>query len=853
MDRCHKLTTTITISSTHKHSMQTKMKSNNRNQSCLQDRRRKRSGEPARARTVAVPTRKRIGSKRMSLSWSATALSLILAMQSNDSSTSTTCHAFAPSISSASSSTLAIDPTIGVSANSGHGNVSSISSKATHNSHFRTSIQFRHMDDDDSSLGSGPGSLSAFSHRSRSNRTTFGISSASAASSSSSISATGIASLDEAQIETSLYSMPMPWHTPIHSLNSYVDVVPGMPSWLRPNGVMADGKLSAFRAIMRDSDSYLSHLEAEQVISAIREASNGNLDMISGAVDFCLILVETMEMGVATLIAAVYHYCDAYDARRQSVINPTIFSHTDYWYKNNGNSHNSGSNCNGIHDNARAIKIGQDADQIIQDAAQIKRAETVASESLKSRPTASEAASICKMLLTETNDWRALAIRSAACLYRLRGIYEHFDAMNEDKKADGCSDQYAYEPKDIRVAREALDIHAPLASRLGMHRLKNEIEGAAFRILYRRQYDTVTELTHLNKHCNPEVENCVISSMKDGMRLVLDTVTDDIKVLLRKDPCFTKYVDTFKVTARVKEPYSLWRKMLKSKATGILDVPDALALRVVFDGKRLLRDEDKEVTSARERALCHYVQQTCMTKFKPLGDGRFKDYIANPKPNGYQSLHYTAVAEFEGDDWPFEIQVRSHEMHQVAEFGLAAHWDYKTQPINSDSGTDTHDDPHYAFKLDTSSDAYLRSVQEWHWQQAQARESWITDSLSYPLFERDAETSERLRARDEHLAPYLDALMKDRTNLAREHVFIFISCEEEIGTGSGPGQILQLPAGACILDAIREGERSLGFTSNRSIEEGIIINGSKTTVTQQLRNGDVITIPNEAAAISALP
>eukprot|EP00557_Chaetoceros_sp_GSL56_P007050 CAMPEP_0176504662 /NCGR_PEP_ID=MMETSP0200_2-20121128/16060_1 /TAXON_ID=947934 /ORGANISM="Chaetoceros sp., Strain GSL56" /LENGTH=882 /DNA_ID=CAMNT_0017904123 /DNA_START=370 /DNA_END=3018 /DNA_ORIENTATION=+ len=612
-----------------------------------------------------------------------------------------------------------------------------------------------------------------------------------------------------------------------------------MPSWLRPSGDAAAEKLVHLREVMNHSESYLSQLEAEQVISAIKEASGGDVRKIEGAVDFCLVLVETMEMGVATLIAAAFHYCDAYAAREQSasaqVGRAEQFSHADYWTKQNqqdciNNDHQRSS---------RAIKIGQDAHQLIMDAARIKRAEMVASESLKSRPSPTESAHIRKMLLSETHDWRALAIRSAACLYRLRGIYQHFEC--ERKKQS--KSQVTYSHSDLRVAREALEIHAPLASRLGMHRLKNEIEGGAFRILYRRQYEKVTSLTHLNKPCKQD--ECDVSTFKDGMRTVLDKVTREVDLLLQNDPCFTKYVDQYKVSARVKESYSLWKKMkLKLKADSIMDVPDALALRIVFEAKKMTPDEDDEVTRARDRALCYYVQQTCTKKFKPLGDGRFKDYIARPKPNGYQSLHYTAVTEFESDQWPFEIQVRSVEMHHVAEFGLAAHWDYKSYESGDNTSTDASQ-AHYAFKLDNSSDAYLRSVQEWHWQQAQARGSWLTDTSSSQVHQRNDEMTERIRARDERLAPYLDALKEDHSNLAREHVFIFMSCND-----NDDGHVLELPAGSCVLDALRESERSLGFTSNRTLEKQIVHNGSLTTVTQLLRNGDIITIPNMSSTMT---
>ena len=742
-------------------------------------------------------------SNRSKFSWSQIALSLFLAG-------SESVLAFAPSANEAASFSTSSLPYV---------------------PGYSTSIKFKNVDEgnDEASIlrsarGQSPSSLeknnrtnsSGSSHSSTANASTNN----SSVNTSAQATMESNADISKFDFET-FFAPPSTTMTKNGHANGYRNQ---MPSWLRPSGDLAAGKLIALREIMKQSDSYLSQLEAEQVISAIKEASQGDLQKVAGAVDFCLVLIETMEMGVATLIAAAFHYCDAYTARQLAATeSDTSFSHLKYWSKQNQEDVYS--------DTARAIKIGQDAHQLIKDSARIKRAELSASEGLKSRPTPKESANIRKMLLTETHDWRALAIRSAASLYRLRGIYEHFEE-NERDNGNGSSPS-AYSSYDLRVAREALAIHAPLASRLGMHRLKNEIEGAAFRIIYRRQYGTVTSLTNLSKPCVQG--QCSASTFNDGMSLVLEKVTAEVEHILQNDPYFTKYVDHYKVTARVKESYSLWKKMkLQLKADSILEVPDALALRVVFSAKKMTPDEDREVTSARERALCYYVQQTCTKKFRPLKDGRFKDYIARPKPNGYQSLHYTAVTEFEDEQWPFEIQVRSDEMHHVAEFGLASHWDYKAQEVGPTVDSKTH----YAFKLDQSSDAYLRSVQEWHWEQAQGRGAWLTDSSTSPLFQRDAEMSERVRARDEHLAPYLDALMKDHSNLAREHVFIFLTNEND------DSHVLELPKGACILDALRESERTLGITSSRVLERQIIRNGSLTSVTQQLGNGDIIMLPS---------
>jgi len=685
-----------------------------------------------------------------------------------------------------------------------------------------------------------------------------------------------------------------------------------MPTWLQSpaNGYLSEGKLTALSLTLRESSLKLglTKLEVQKVVAAVKEASGGNCDMMAGTCDFLLLLMETMEdvMGVETLIAAAFHYCECYSARvaegdtdpsRSGVLNgkngtscdfppvsvegssnPASFSHLNYW-----DCAKTAEDSEIIHGhysylNSRALKIGQDAHQLIQDTARIKRAEMVtygyglSSNKVTSgtRPSSTEAENGRKMLLSETRDWRALAIRSAACLYRLRGINDHYHAIKEN----GDGEKAAISPMDMRVAREAICIHAPLASRLGMHRLKNEMEGAAFQILYKRQYEKVTSMIQQQKPCCIESAEhhgdddtcCIVSNLHEGMRLTLSKVTREVEELLQTDEKFSSLVDTtdpsaFKVSARIKEPYSLWKKMLKNKADHILDIPDALALRVVFDAKKMSPDENEEVTKATERALCYYVQQACMTKFKPVGSlsstgpgsvnnnsetqvpvqGRFKDYIARPKPNGYQSLHYSAFTSFEGDSddfhWPFEIQVRSGEMHQVAEYGLAAHWDYKggakkkaqMDEMAAHSGAKS---PHYAFKLDRSSDAYLRSVQDWHWQQ--------TGSAG------------NANGFGETLTPYLEKLMKDQSNLAREHVFVFLS------NNCGQSQILELPAGACVLDALRAESVSTSAAPVRVVtcaldDQVVQHNGVITPVTQKLSNGDIITVTSSECNMAISP
>ena len=411
-------------------------------------------------------------------------------------------------------------------------------------------------------------------------------------------------------------------------------------------------------------------------------------------------------------------------------------------------------------------------------------------------------------------------MRSAACLYRMRGCLTGDDKLS---------------PQVITTAREALHVYAPLASRLGMHRLKNELEGTAFRLLYKRQY----------KRVSAQMENA------KSMQGVLQQVQVDMNDMLLQDAEFGDLVKDFYVTARVKEPYSLWKKMLRYGYTSIFQVPDALALRVVLNGKRLASEEPSAVLQARERALCYYAQKLCMKRYTPFASQpRFKDYIDRPKQNGYQSLHYTAASRFADKDWKIEIQVRSGEMHQVAEFGLASHWDYKAKqagralPKVETLGTTSGD---------LSSNAYLRKLQEWHWQQhggaSQPRASQVSPTEPASSISDVWQSSireRRIKDRSEQLEPYIQALTEAQSDLTKEFVFVFLTHPNE----KSSGKVLTLPAGACVLDALREGERAIGCSLTQR-DTDFALNGAATSITRRLSNGDVLTLPMCGTAIAA--
>lgn len=619
---------------------------------------------------------------------------------------------------------------------------------------------------------------------------------------------------------------------------------PQLPTWL------ADSKDALWESSwyqLEDAmlQSFFTKEETQRLLQRIQSAANYDRHLMASVAEFCLILVESMEMGLTSLMAAAYHVVACLQARHQGIST----SHDTTYFDPYAFDDNSGT----ISAENHHIAL------IAKDAGRLKTLEMVAamiySEKAASRvtPDAQEAENLRSLLLSETKDWRALAIRSAAALYRLRGILSH--AQRRGATGVGSREIPHVTPEALQCSREALYIYAPLASRLGMHRLKNELEGAAFRILYRRQYEKVNRLARAwrPRHSKPHLNRGLVEmcdhtlDISSCMKNVLENVKADMTSLLANDPHFAEYVQDFSVTARVKEPYSLWKKMLRNRCTNIREVPDAIALRIVLEAKPLSTDEDENVRRARERALCYYAQKLCMEHWHPLADNpRFKDYIESPKANGYQSLHYTAHTHWDEEDWTLEIQVRSLEMHQVAEFGLASHWDYKQQQTlrKEDAHQQAAPVPEVSiYHEDQSSDAYLRSVQEWHWQQhADQQQQWMTTDTTTTTTTESEERANRIRARTKKLQPYIEALTAAKSDLARDHVFVFLTTLEQ-----GTGSVLALPAGACVLDALREGEREWGFRFPDQVQ----LNGELLDkVTGRLQNGDILTVPVSATAMA---
>src|SRR6201998_3954459 len=239
-------------------------------------------------------------------------------------------------------------------------------------------------------------------------------------------------------------------------------------------------------------------------------------------------------------------------------------------------------------------------------------------------PEARQAENVRKMLLAMVNDVRVVLVKLADRWHIMRTL------------------EYLERAKQQRIARETMDIYAPIAHRLGMAIIKGELEDLSFRFLepdaYLSLQKEVTEKAPLHKRFLEDVQNTIRT------RLVENSIPAELE-------------------ARVKGLYSLHRKIIRQERS-LEQIYDLLAVRVVTDTER---------SCYAALGVVHHI-------WRPV-PGRFKDYIAMPLPNLYQSLHTTVIHGGQ----PFEVQIRTQEMHRVAEEGVAAHWKYKDgRPVSND-------------------------------------------------------------------------------------------------------------------------------------------------------------------------
>ena len=236
-----------------------------------------------------------------------------------------------------------------------------------------------------------------------------------------------------------------------------------------------------------------------------------------------------------------------------------------------------------------------------------------------------DAESFRKMLLAMARDLRVILIKLADRLHNMRTL----SAMAPDARR--------------RIARETLEIYAPIAARLGMNAIKAELQDLGFRSLYPDRYKIIA--SRIKRTLGNRRESMERIEQALAERLASDGIT-------------------VRIVSRIKAPYSIWSKM-KNEHKTFDQVMDVYGFRLVTDTV----------------AHCYQALGSAHSLFKPV-EGRFKDFIAIPKANGYQSLHTVLFGPFGA---PIEIQIRTEDMNTVAERGVAAHWTYKTDtsPANS--------------------------------------------------------------------------------------------------------------------------------------------------------------------------
>lgn len=335
----------------------------------------------------------------------------------------------------------------------------------------------------------------------------------------------------------------------------------------------------------------------------------------------------------------------------------------------------------------------------------------------------SQAENLRKMVLAMSKDIRVILIKLVDRLHNMRTL------------------EYMKESKQIEKSRETLDIYAPIANRLGIQTIKAELEDLALKYLDPDGYYDLVKKVKMKKQSREEYINKVIK--------ILEKKIDEVGI-------------ESKIYGRSKHFYSIYRKM-KAQNRNFDEIYDLIAVRVIVDS---VKD-------------CYGVLGIVHTQWKPI-PGRFKDYIAMPKPNMYQSIHTTVIGP-NGD--PFEIQIRTKEMHETAEYGIAAHWKYK-EGITDSSNKELR----YENKM-----SWLRQILEWQKELDNAN----------------------------------DLVETIKVDLLNEEVYVF----------TPQGKVVELPMGSCPLDFAYRIHSDVG---NSCV--GAKVNGKIVPLNYTLNNGDIVEI-----------
>lgn len=340
-----------------------------------------------------------------------------------------------------------------------------------------------------------------------------------------------------------------------------------------------------------------------------------------------------------------------------------------------------------------------------------------------------QALNLRKMFLAMSKDIRVVIIKLADRLHNMRTL--------------------AALPPDRRIfkARETMDVYAPLADRLGISSIKWELEDLAFFYLEPQEYDRIARMVQESRAQRERHTDEAIRILSDELRRV--------------------GIDNFQINGRPKHLWSIYQKMIR-KGKKFTDIYDLIAIRVL----------------TQTVGDCYSTLGAVHTIWHPL-PGRFKDYVAMPKPNGYQSLHTTVIGS---DARPIEIQIRTYEMHEQAEYGIAAHWLYKK--AGNSNGQMSRDD---------------RTID--------SQINWIRRSLDWATDEDMGDPHE-----------YLNSL---RIDLFEGEIFVF----------TPKGEVMSLRRDSTPLDFAYSVHTEVG---NHCV--GAKVNGSVVPLTYRLQNGDRIEI-----------
>lgn len=330
-----------------------------------------------------------------------------------------------------------------------------------------------------------------------------------------------------------------------------------------------------------------------------------------------------------------------------------------------------------------------------------------------------------KMFLAMGKDIRVILIKLADRLHNIRTL------------------KFLKRDRQIAIAQETIDLYAPLANRLGVFSMKWELEDQAFKYLYPEEYREIVE---------------GIAKKREERLKFIDQIVDEIKINLKKEKIVCE------ITGRAKHLYSIYRKMKRDNKT-LDQIYDLFALRIL-------------VNSVKD---CYAALGVVHELYTPM-PGRFKDYIAVPKPNMYQSLHTTLLGP---NGTPFEVQIRTYNMHRIAEFGIAAHWAYKEQ----------------SFLHGKKENVIVK----------EDKLAWLRESLEW---QKDMQNPDE----------FMSTL---KTELVEDSVYVF----------TPKGQIKTLPKGSTPIDFAYSIHADIG---NKMV--GAKINSKMMPIITPLHNGDIVDI-----------